>query len=83
MTSSSELVEELSRTVLNVASVCNLVVVVGLQSLSLSVMIVTAIITLPVVSTAPSMAEGHASVEPASGAEKAPTARPEALEPKA
>jgi hypothetical protein len=46
-------------------------------------MIVTAIVTLPVVSTAPSMAEGNASVEPAGGAEKALTARPEALEPRA
>ena len=42
-------------------------------------MIMTAIITLPVVSTAPSMAEGHTSIEPAGGAEKAHTARPEAL----
>ena len=44
---------------------------------------VTAVVTLPVVSTAPSMAEGTASIEPAGGAEKAPTARPEALEPRA
>jgi len=31
---------------------------------------------------APSMAEGTTSVEPASGAEKAPTAKPKALEPR-
>jgi len=92
---------------LNVASACNLVVVVGRRSWSvvvvsgcgrrslssvvvvvglqllLSVMIVTAIITLPVVSTAPSMAKGHTSIESAGGAEKAHTARPEALEPRA
>ena len=36
---------------------------------------------LPIVGAAPSMAEGTTSVEPVSGAEKAPTARPEALEP--
>ncbi len=50
------------------------------QSSSLSVIVVTAIVTLqsPVVSAAPSMAEGTASVEPAGGAEKARTARPEA-----
>jgi hypothetical protein len=47
------------------------------------VIIVTAIVTQPVVSAAPSMAEGTASVEPASGAEKAPTARPEALQSRA
>ena len=45
---------------------------------SLSVIIVTAIVMLPVASTAPSMAEDTASVEPAGGAEKAPSARPEA-----
>ena len=32
--------------------------------------------------TAPSMAKGTTSVEPASGAEKAATAKPEALEPR-
>ena len=37
-----------------------------------------AIVALPVVGAAPSMAEGTTSVEPAGGAEKAPT---EALEP--
>jgi hypothetical protein len=41
-------------------------------------MVVTVIVALPVVSTAPSMAEGTASIEPAGVAEKAPTARPEA-----
>ncbi len=49
----------------------------------LSVIPVTAVVTLPVVSAAPSMAEGTAGVEPAGGAEKAHTARPEALEPRA
>ena len=43
----------------------------------------TAVITLLVVSTAPSMAEGTAGIKPASGAEKAPTAQPKALEPRA
>jgi len=64
-------------------SLSSVVVVVGLQLLLLSVMIVTAIVTLPVVSTAPSMAKGHTSIESAGGAEKARTARPEALEPRA
>jgi hypothetical protein len=41
----------------------------------------TAIVMQLVVSATPSMAEGTASVKPASGAEKAPTARPEALQP--
>ena len=36
---------------------------------------------LPVVGTAPVMAEGTAGVEPAGGAEKATAAKPEALEP--
>src|SRR5260221_12491823 len=49
--------------------------VIGLQLSSLSVMIMTAIIVLPVMSTAPSMAEDHTSVEPAGGAEKAPHCR--------
>ena len=47
------------------------VIVVGCGSLSC--------IVLPIMSAAPSMAEGTTSVEPASGAEKAPTARPEAF----
>jgi len=44
---------------------------------------VTVIVTLPVVSATPSMAESTASIEPAGGAEKAPTARPEAWQPRA
>jgi len=39
-------------------------------------------VTLPIMGTAPSMAKGTTSVEPASGAEKAATAKPEALEPR-
>ena len=37
-----------------------------------------AIVALPAVSTAPSMAEGTTGVKPAGAGEKAPTARPEA-----
>jgi len=39
-------------------------------------------VMLPIVGAAPSMAKGTTSVEPTSGAEKAPTARPKALEPR-
>jgi len=64
-------------------SLSSVIVIVGLQLLLLSVMIVTVIVMLPVVSTAPSMAKGHTSIESAGGAEKAHTARPEVLEPRA
>jgi hypothetical protein len=36
---------------------------------------------MPAVDTAPALAEGTASIEPASGAERATAARPEASEP--
>ena len=42
-----------------------MIAVVSLQSLSLSVVIVTEIVTLLVISAAPSMAKGTTSVEPA------------------
>ena len=49
-----------------------------------SVIVVTAIVTLLAVSAAASMAKGTASLEPASGAEKAPLQDPrQALEPMA
>ena len=51
---------------------CPWLSVVGHCRSSLSVIVVTAIVTLPVVGAAPSMAEDTASVEPAGGAEKAP-----------
>ena len=56
-----------------------MVVAIGDRSRRSSVIVVTEIITLLVVSAAPSMAKGTASVEPASGAEKVPTTRPKAV----
>jgi hypothetical protein len=53
------------------SSLSVVVIVVGCGSLSC--------VVLPIMGAAPSMAEGTTSVEPASGAEKAPTARPEAF----
>ena len=58
--------------------VVTVVAVIGRCRPLSSVIVVTAIVTLPVVSAAPSMAEDTASIEPAGGAEKAPSARPEA-----